>query len=100
MKWQWIMALLLVSVGGCAMDRANRTGSLAPSSSVNTRIGKIDLAMGLPANTEVEKKLYDEMDFQRACQANIWATPIVAMNEWKRAHLGSIGAKPGDLVLY
>src|SRR5215471_16350344 len=67
---------------------------------VDTRIGKIDLTMGLPANAQVEQKIYDEMDFQRACQAYIWATPIVAMNEWKRAHLGVIGAKPRDLVLY
>src|SRR5262249_35929189 len=67
---------------------------------VDTRIGKIDLPMGLPANSDVEKKIYDEMDYQRASQAYIWAIPIVAMNEWKRAHLGPIGGKPRDLVLY
>ena len=72
----------------------------ATTGTVDTPIGKIDLLMGLPANAQVEKKIYDEMDFQRACQAYIWATPIVAMNEWKRAHLGVIGAKLGDLVLY
>lgn len=67
---------------------------------VDSRIGKIDLTMGLPANTDVERKIYDEMDFQRACQAYIWAIPIVGMNEWKRSHLGPIGAGLGDLVLY
>src|SRR5262245_4236120 len=67
---------------------------------VDSRIGKIDLVMGLPANAEVERKIYDEMDFQRACQAYIWAVPIVGMNEGKRSHLGPIGAKLGDLVLY
>src|SRR5262252_1778962 len=69
-------------------------------STVATRLGKIDLVMGLPANAQVEQKIYDEMDYQRACQAYVWAIPIVGMNEWKRAHLGVIGAKPRDLVLY
>ena len=68
--------------------------------SVDSRIGKIDLLMGLPANAQVEQKIYDELDFQRACQAYIWALPIVAMNEWKRAHEKVFGAKAGDLVLY
>ena len=54
----------------------------AAASTVDTRIGKIDLLMGLPANAEVERRIYDEMDFQRACQGYIWALPIVSMNEW------------------
>src|SRR5262245_20221189 len=65
---------------------------------VDSRIGKIDLVMGLPANGQVEQRIYDEMDYQRACQAYIWAIPIVGMNEWRRSHLGPIGARYGDLV--
>jgi hypothetical protein len=42
--------------------------------------------MGLPATPEIVQKIYDEMDFQRATQAYIWALPIVAFNEWKLAH--------------
>ena len=41
------------------------------SGQVDTRIGQIDLLMGLPANAQVERKIYDEMDYQRACQAYI-----------------------------
>jgi hypothetical protein len=68
--------------------------------SIDTRIGKIDLLMGLPATSAMEQKIYDELDFQRASQAYIWALPIVAMNEWKLAHENVFGAKSGDLVLY
>src|SRR5262245_39408604 len=82
-----------------ARAQAQQPGG-AFTGAVDTRIGKIGLVMGLPANAEVERKIYDEMDYQRACQAYIWAIPIVAMNEWKRAHLGPIGGKYGDLVLY
>jgi hypothetical protein len=66
---------------------------------VDSRIGKIDLVMGLPANAQVEQRIYDEMDFQRACQAYIWALPIVGMNEFKLAHERVFGGRPGELVL-
>ena len=94
-----LVNVLLVGLVGTSLQLA-RADNSAATGTVDTPIGKIDLLMGLPANAQVEKKIYDEMDFQRACQAYIWATPIVAMNEWKRAHLGAIGAKLGDLVLY
>jgi hypothetical protein len=44
---------------------------------VQTRIGTIELQNGYPSGGSV-KKLYDETDFQRAAQAYVWATPIVA----------------------
>jgi hypothetical protein len=61
------------------------TSSLAVAETVDTRIGKIELEAGYPSKASVEK-LFDEMDFQRATQAYIWALPIVAFNEWKLAH--------------
>ena len=45
---------------------------LAPGQTINTRIGKLsfthDFANGYPT-TETVQKLFDERDFQRACQA-------------------------------
>jgi hypothetical protein len=46
------------------------------------------------------KKLYDERDFQRATQFYIWASPIVAMANWQKAHEQTFGAKSGDVVIY
>src|SRR5499427_6122435 len=94
-----LLNVLLVGLVGTSLQMA-RADNSAATGTVDTPIGKIDLLMGLPANAQVEKKIYDEMDYQRACQAYVWAIPIVGMNEWKRAHLGVIGAKPRDLVLY
>src|SRR6266699_1851008 len=51
----------------------------------DTRIGKLEFQMGLPTEKTVAE-LYDEMDFQRACQAFLWALPIVQIGEWQRAH--------------
>ena len=37
---------------------------------VDTRIGKLDFELGVPTQATV-KNLYDQMDFQRACQLYI-----------------------------
>jgi len=72
----------------------------ATTGTVDTRIGKIELDKGLPANAEVEQKIYDEMDFQRATQAYIWALPVVAFEEWQKANRQVFGATDTDFVLY
>jgi hypothetical protein len=67
---------------------------------VKTPIGDIQLQFGLPANADEERKIYDQMDFQRATQAYVWALPFVAIAEWKNAHLNQIDASEGETVLY
>jgi hypothetical protein len=49
---------------------------------LDTRIGKLEFTHGFQTGyptDETIKKLYDELDFQRAVQAYIWAIPIVSM---------------------
>ncbi|MGE8064796.1 DUF1254 domain-containing protein [Pseudomonas sp. NPDC089569] len=65
-----------------------------------TPIGDIQLHFGLPATPAEERRIYDEMDFQRATQAYIWAIPFVAMAQWMDAHLHQIGAAELETVLY
>jgi len=48
----------------------------AHAQTVNTRIGKLDFELGVPTK-ETVTKLYDEVDFQRACQLYLWALPII-----------------------
>jgi len=66
---------------------------------IDTRIGKIELENGYPSAESV-KRLFDEMDFQRATQAYVWALPAVGFHGLHLAHLNSFGAKDGDVVLY
>jgi len=42
---------------------------------MKTRIGKLQFTSGYPTEKTVQK-LYDELDFQRAVQAYLWALPI------------------------
>ena len=66
---------------------------------VETRLGKLELIDGYPTEATA-KKLYDDIDFQRACQAYIWALPAVGFEGLHLAHLNTFGAKDGDIVLY
>ena len=68
---------------------------------IETRIGTLefthDFANGYPTDATVEK-LYDERDFQRACQAYLWSLPAVAFTAWQRGTNRELGAKNGQIV--
>lgn len=70
---------------------------------VETRIGDLsfthDFANGYPTKETVEK-LFDERDFQRACQAYLWALPIVGVAEVQHAARAVLGAGDLDVVIY
>jgi hypothetical protein len=67
--------------------------------SVSTRSGKLDFELGVPTK-ETVTKLYDEMDYQRACQLYLWALPLVEFGNLLAILEGTTGAKPGDLTIY
>jgi hypothetical protein len=46
------------------------------------------------------EKLFDELDFQRACQAYIWAIPIVSFAQWIYTHNVQLGAENGQLIYF
>ena len=68
---------------------------------VNTRIGKLeftkDFANGYPTH-ETVTKLYDEMDFQRACQAYMWSIPLISFVWWQEHQIDVLGSKNGQLI--
>lgn len=69
-------------------------------STLKTRIGPLqfthDFANGYPTGATVEK-LYDERDFQRACQLYLWSLPAVSLAEWQRGQ-ASFGAGLGTVA--
>jgi hypothetical protein len=70
---------------------------------IETRIGELefthDFANGYPTKKTVEK-LYNERDFQRACQAYLWALPIVSFTQWQHENQSVFGAADTDVVVY
>jgi hypothetical protein len=94
----------LITAAMAATITLNATPSFGQSTtplqtSQDTRIGRIELDKGFPTQ-EAVVKLYDELDFQRACQAYIWALPIVGFVEWQTSVAKNIGAGDLDYVLY
>jgi hypothetical protein len=75
--------------------------AMAQEQTLDTRIGKLtfthDFVNGYPTDETVQK-LYDERDFQRAVQAYLWATPMVANSQNGRVLMEAAGAQYGDLV--
>src|SRR6201987_4014442 len=71
------------------------------SQKIDTRIGTLefthDFARGYPTDATIDK-LYDERDFQRACQAYLWAVPAVSFASWRRGVTQQLGAKNGQIV--
>ena len=71
------------------------------SRKIDTRIGALefthDFADGLPTVAAVER-LYDERDFQRACQAYLWSLPAVSFTSWQRGLTKGLGATNGQIV--
>ena len=74
-----------------------------PGESLETPIGRLcftpDFINGYPSGESVER-LFDQIDFQRACQAYLWSIPIVSFAEWQKAHEVTFKAKSGDVVVY
>jgi hypothetical protein len=68
---------------------------------INTRIGDLsfthDFANGYPTKETVEK-VYDERDFQRACQIYLWAMPFVSFGGVEQVLMTAPGAAYGDLI--
>jgi hypothetical protein len=83
----------------CAVLAAAGHASAAEDKFVETPMGDIATSFGLPADANTIKKLYDELDYQRATQAYIWALLIVGFAEWQASTWKDLGAGDTDLVL-
>jgi len=65
---------------------------------VDTRIGKLDFELGMPTQ-ETVARLYDEIDFQRACQLYLWALPVVNAAQATLQTNFAAGSHDGDAII-
>ena len=66
---------------------------------VDTRLGKLVLENGYPSR-ETADRLYDEMDFQRAAQAYLWALPAGGFKALYDAQSKTLGTPNGGILFY
>lgn len=86
---------------GMTVNEYREYGKTSPTR-VETRIGVLSFteggfAGGYPT-PETAERLFDELNFQRATQAYIWALPLISYAEWLRAHEEVFKAADGQLV--
>jgi hypothetical protein len=63
------------------------------------RLGPLELQNGYPTATTA-RKLYDELDLQRATQSYLWALPAVGFKALYDAQAKTMGVRNGDVLLY
>ena len=93
------MALLIAFTGLSAHAQHIVPEPLNIKGPLETRFGAVEFDPGNPT-WETVQNLYNELDFQRAVQAYIWALPIVAYEEAREAQMWNAGTGDGDLVMY
>ena len=72
--------------------------ALPTNGTADSRLGPLQFEGGYPTPESVAR-LYDELDFQRAVQAYLWAVPLVSFAQWQEAYEKVFGQQDGDLVL-
>lgn len=68
------------------------------AATLDTRIGRLEMDGSLPTHESVNK-LYQELDFQQATQAYLWALPLVSYAQWQKEFTEKLGAENGDLLV-
>jgi hypothetical protein len=63
------------------------------------RLGVVRLDAELPVRGDIPL-IFDELDYQLACQVYLWALPLVSYAQWKHVHYDTFGATSSDLVHY
>jgi hypothetical protein len=68
---------------------------------IQSHIGTLEFTHGFANGYPTDKTidiLYDERDFQRACQVYLWSLPAVSFAAWQRGVTKGVGARNGQIV--
>jgi hypothetical protein len=63
------------------------------------RLGQVEFEGELPRREDLGA-VFDELDYQMACQLYLWALPLVSYAQWQQQHRDVFGATSSDLVRY
>ena len=63
------------------------------------RLGHVRRDRELPRREDLPA-VFDELDYQMACQAYLWALPLVSFAQWQKVHTEIFEATASDLVVY
>ena len=101
------LALVLSSVAACRQTSTpppapDAAAEAAPAQTnapaTGSRLGNLVFEQGFPTE-ETTQKVFDELDYQRAVQAYLWAYPAVSFESIRIATNRDLGAELNDLVI-
>jgi len=72
---------------------------LPTTGTISSSIGKLSIKNGYPTEN-TSRKIYDEIDSQRAAQAYLWALPLMGMVQWQSEQKNKFGSSNLDYVDY
>ena len=75
-----------------ATNRPLESATLRGDELISTPIGDIELRHSY-FDDDASRRLFDEMDYQRACQTYIWSHPIVSMTTFRLRQCQAFGVK-------
>src|SRR6187431_1057622 len=90
--------ILIITALAAALAITSAHSQTTTPDSVKTRIGTMSFERGFPTE-ETAQKLFDEMDYQRAVQAYLWAYPAVSFESIRIATNRDLGADLNDLII-
>ena len=96
--YQWLVSAVFFA-GVAAVSGCKKQPAVDGGSSTVTATSGYQFENGYPRR-ETAEKLYDEMDYQRATQAYLWALPAVGYKALYDAQSKTFGAANGDVVFY
>jgi hypothetical protein len=74
-------------------------GKVSSARSLPGRLGEVGFDRELPRRRDLGR-VFDELDYQMACQVYLWALPLVAYEQWRTQHYDVFGATGSDIVHY
>ncbi|MGI9255094.1 MAG: DUF1254 domain-containing protein [Thermomicrobiales bacterium] len=66
---------------------------------LDSRLGPLDYTGGYPSE-DTSRKLYDELDFQHACQAYVWGVPAVGMQVLRKVMRENFNTPDGAMCTF
>jgi hypothetical protein len=90
-----VLALIVTTMTGCTQTQ---TPAPTQTQTPDTRLGTLSFEKGFPTE-ETTRKLFDEMDYQRAVQAYLWAYPAVSFESIRVATNRDLGVDLNDMVI-
>ncbi len=102
--FMFIVASAMVMIAGYNNPlQATDSGTVSTSiQTLDTRIGELefehDYLVGIPTEASRDK-IFDEIDFQRACQAYIWSVPLTSFYAWKQSFY-DMGGEDGQIHFF